>query len=601
MHDGIACSLPLAASGIRDGRPTPERHRRGSACPASARLAAVLLAVLFAASGAAPTMAGAPTLSATGSGGAVAAAVPDATEAGVEILRAGGNAVDAAVATALALAVVHPAAGNLGGGGFALVRVGGEVAALDFRETAPAAARRDMFLDANGKPDPERSLIGALAAGVPGSPAGLYELHRRFGVLPWRRVVLPAIHLAQRGFRVTARLHREIESERELLARFPETMAVWLPHRGVPQVGTLIRLPRLAVALQAYAGKGPPAITTGGAAAAIERASLRSGGILTAADLAGYRPVWREPLRFEAFGWQVAAMPLPSSGGIILAQTCEILARLGWEKLPSHGTERDHLLIETWRRAFADRFLLGDPGTTRATSEQLLNPEWLAARAAGISHERATPSSEILPWHGSLPRERPQTTHLSVVDAAGNAVALTTTLNGAFGCGVLVPELQILLNNEMDDFATAPGTANLYGLVQGEANAVGAGKRMLSSMAPTLAWRQSEVVALGSPGGSRIPTATGQVLLSVIVDGAPLAAAIAAPRIHHQWLPDEVRAEAGALSPAALAELERRGDHIRLAEKIGEVAGVRRLGDGRCDAAADPRGPGAAAVVRPLR
>jgi gamma-glutamyltranspeptidase/glutathione hydrolase len=562
------------------------------------RAAAALLVVL-AVSGGSVAAAATPSLSAIGTGGAVASAAPDATAAGVEILRAGGNAVDAAVATALALAVVHPAAGNLGGGGFAVIRVGEEIAALDFRETAPAAARRGMFLGADGQPVPERSLIGALAAGVPGSPAGLFELHRRFGSLPWRRVVLPAIHLAQRGFRVTPRLHGEIERESELLTRFPETAALWMPHRHVPEVGTLIRLPKLAAVLQGFAANGPSAITAGSTAAAFARASQRNGGVLTAADLADYHPVWRQPLRFDAFGWQVASMPLPSSGGIILGETFGMLARAGWDKRPAHGVERDHLLIEAWRRAYADRFLLGDPSTTRATAEQLLDPSWLATRAAGISRDRATPSSQIQPWRGGAPRELPQTTHLSVVDAAGNAVALTTTLNGAFGCGVMVPELQILLNNEMDDFATAPGSANLYGLIQGEANAVGPGKRMLSSMSPTLAWRKGELLALGSPGGSRIPTATGQVLLDVIVDAVPLPAAIAAPRIHHQWLPDEVAAESGALSPVVAKELERQGHHIRRIERIGEVIAARRYADGRCEAAADPRGPGAASVVRP--
>jgi gamma-glutamyltranspeptidase/glutathione hydrolase len=542
-----------------------------------------------------------PHLAAIGRGGAVAAASPDAVAAGIEALRAGGNAADAAVATALALAVVHPVAGNLGGGGFAVLRIGGDVESLDFRETAPGAARRDMFLGPGGKPDPDRSLIGGLAVGVPGSPAGLYELQRRFGKLPWRRVVVPAIHLARRGFRVTPRLYAELEGSRQLLRRFPETAAVWMPHRRIPLSGTLMRLPKLAALLERYAEKGPSAITGGASGRAIEKAVHRHGGVMTASDLADYRPVWRAPLRFQAYGWDIASMPLPSSGGIILAQTCDLLTRLGWAKLPSGSAERDHLLVEVWRRAFADRFLLGDPGSTRASAAQLLDPAWLARRAGEISRDTATPSSAVHPWHGTRPAELPQTTHLSVVDAAGNAVAITTTLNGPFGSGVLVPELQILLNDEMDDFAAAPGSANLYGLVQGEANAVRPGMRPLSSMTPTVAWRRDEVLALGSPGGSRIPTATAQVLLALIVDRASLAGAVDAPRIHHQWLPDEIAAEAGALTPAVRADLERRGHHVRTVEKIGEVAAVRRLADGRCEAAADPRGPGIAAVVQSPR
>lgn len=541
----------------------------------------------------------APTPTRVPAGGAVASAAPAATSVGLGILKAGGNATDAAVATALALAVVHPVAGNLGGGGFAVVRMGGEVAALDFRETAPAAARADMFLGPDGRPVTERSLVGPLAAGTPGSPVGLFELHRRFGRLPWRRVVTPAIHLALRGFKVNARLHAELEHGRELLSRFPETASVWLPHGRVPAEGTLIRLPRLGAALQAYAERGPQAFTTGAAAAAIERTVKKHGGVLTAADLAGYRAVWRVPVRFSLAGWEVASMPLPSSGGIILGQTAGVLERLGWASLPPDSVERDHLLVEAWRRAFADRVLLGDPATTRASEGDLLAAPWLDRRAAEVDRSRATASADVASWQPAPRHELPQTTHLSVVDGAGDVVSLTTTLNGSFGCGVLVPRLQILLNNEMDDFAAAPGSPNLYGLVQGEANAVGRGKRMLSSMSPTVAWRGDDVIALGSPGGSRIPTATSQVLLAVVVDGQGLERAVAAPRLHHQWMPDEILAEPGALAAAGLDALRRRGHAIRSVERLGEVHAVRRTAEGVLEAVADPRGPGSAATTQP--
>ncbi len=533
----------------------------------------------------------------TANGGAVASAAPAATAVGLEILRSGGNAADAAVGTALALAVVHPAAGNLGGGGFAVVRIGGRPAALDFRETAPAAATAGMFLGADGKPVPERSLVGPLAAGVPGSPAGLFELHRRFGRLPWSQVVAPAVRLAERGFEVTPRLNGAIAASRALLDRFPAAAAVWLPGGEPPAVGSRMTVPALARTLSAYAEHGPAAVTGGPAAAAIEAASRRAGGILTVADLAGYRPVWREPLRFAAFGWDVVSMPLPSSGGIILAETVGILERLRWGALPRGSTDRIHILAEAWRRAYADRFLLGDPATTRAGPAQLLAATWLDRRAGEIDRARATPSANVGPWPDQGRRESRETTHLSVVDADGNAVSLTTTLNGSFGCGLLVPELGILLNNEMDDFAAAPGTPNLYGLVQGEANAVGPGKRMLSSMAPTIAWRGGDVIALGSPGGSQIPTATAQVLLSVIVDNDTLQAAVDRPRVHHQWRPDELVAEAGALSPETRAELTRRGHALRAADHLGEVHAARRTASGVLEAAADPRGPGAAGVL----
>ena len=336
-------------------------------------------------------------------GGAVASAAPAATAAGIEVLAAGGNAADAAVAVALALAVVHPQAGNLGGGGFAVVRMASEVAALDFRETAPAAATHDMFLDAAGTPRPDASLIGGLAVGVPGSPAGLYELHRRFGRLPWQQVVAPAIRLAE-GFTVTDRLARELAAERELLTRFGATSAVWIPGGVPPRAGSTMRLPRLAAALRDYGARGPAALTGGPAAAAIAAAAAGSGGVLTVRDIAGYRPVWREAVRFRAFGWEISSMPLPSSGGIILAETCGMLERLQWSKLPAGSPERLHLLAEVWRRAYADRFLLGDPTTTLAGPAQLLATAWLDARTTGIDRERATPSTSGAPVVGDTTR-----------------------------------------------------------------------------------------------------------------------------------------------------------------------------------------------------
>jgi len=528
-------------------------------------------------------------------GGAVASDEAAATQVGVELLRRGGNAADAAVATALALAVVHPEAGNLGGGGFAVVRWGTTLAALDFRETAPAAATREMFLE-RGAPAPERSLVGPLAAGVPGSPAGYFELHRRFGRLPWREVVAPAQRLARDGFPLSERTHRSLRAAADLLQRFPETASTWLPGGQPLPAGTLVRLPALAQALAAYAELGPAALTSGEAAAALEAASRRHGGVLTAADLAAYRPVWREPLRFSAFGWEVASMPLPSSGGIILAHSCGLLERRRWRGRPRDSAQAAHLLAETWRRAFADRTLLGDPETSRATAEQLLAPAWLARRAREI-RRRATPSAVVRPYPGDAAAEPGETTHVSVLDGEGNAVALTTTLNGAFGCGLFVAEVGFFLNNEMDDFTTAPGQPNLFGLIQGEANAVAPGKRMLSSMAPTIAWRGEEILVLGGRGGSKIPTATLQVLLNVIVHGDGLPAAVMRPRLHHQWFPDVLGVEEGALTGTAEQQLGRRGHKTEPLQGAAKVNAVRRLRDGSWEAAADPRGPGSAAVL----
>ena len=561
---------------------------------------------------------------ARGTGGAVVSGEPLATGVGLAVLQEGGNAVDAAVATALALAVTYPEAGNLGGGGFAVVRMAAddepavndaagndaaaETVSLDFRETAPAAAHRDMYLDAEGEADPEASRVGPLAAGVPGSPAGLWGLHQRFGVLPWKRVVEPARKLAAEGFPVSRHLAGRLEAKRDLLARFPETAAVWLPGGEPLSEGAVLRLPDLAATLAGYAEEGPAAVVTGEVARAVEEVAARHGGVLTAADLAGYRAVWRPTVDFDAFGWSFAGMDLPSSGGILIAQTFGLLERTDWAELPRFGAERAHLLTEAWRRAYADRFLLGDPATTGATAADLLDPQRLDALARGLGAGKAKDSRSVVPGHrleGGEPTEGEptETTHLSVVDAAGNMVALTTTVNGLFGSGLYVPGAGFFLNNEMDDFAAAPGVPNLYGLVQGEANAVRPGRRMLSSMSPTLAWRETaggwEGVALGGRGGSRIPTAAMQVLLNHLVDGDHLQAAVARPRIHHQWLPDELRWEPDALSPETRAALEERGHTLEEVDSVARLHAAARRPDGTVEAAHDPRDSGEGRVVEP--
>jgi len=547
-----------------------------------------------------------------GTGGAVASDNVPATAAGIEILRAGGNAVDAAVATALALAVTFPEAGNLAGGGFAVVRLPGKdgedgaetVASLDFREEAPAAATATMYLDEQGEPVPGASLVGPLAAGAPGSPTGLYELHRRFGSLPWPRVVAPAERLAREGFVVDKNLHDNLVQTRDLLARFPESARTWLPGGEPPAVGSVIRLPELAATLRSYAERGPAAITEGAVAQRIEEISRRHGGILTTDDLASYRPVWRDPVRFEAFGWQLLSMDLPSSGGPILGETFQVLERLGWADRPRFGADRTHLLAEAFRGAFADRYRMGDPAVTEVATAELLSEDWLARRTASIERSlrtaRALDSRETPAFPGpppalaARPAESADTTHLSVVDGAGGAVALTTTLNGLFGSKVWVPGLGFL-NNQMDDFATAPDRPNLFGLIQGRANAVRPGKRMLSSMSPAIAWRAgeagNEIVVAGARGGSKIPTNTAQVLLNVIVDGDGLQQALDRPRIHHQWLPDRLQAEPDTLAPETLWAIEGRGHKVEITEATAKVNAARFLPDGTTEAASDPRGP----------
>ncbi len=570
--------------------------------------AAVLLMTLLACGTAPPpTPPPAAARGGTGTGGAVSTNDPHATAAALDVLRDGGNAVDAAVAAALVLAVVFPEAGNLGGGGFAVVRMAGdtgELATLDFREVAPAAARPGLYLDAMGEPIPDASRIGPLAAGVPGSPAGLHALHQRFGRLPWKRLVAPARRFAEAGFAVDESLHKRLTDPESLrsLTRFPDTVRLWLPGPGgtAPPVGAVLRQPDLARTLAAYAEQGPAGVTGGPVAAAVEAAARAHGGILTAADLAAYRPVWREPLRFSAWGWDFATMPLPSAGGIVVGQTLSTLERLGWDRLPQGGAERAHLLAESLRSSYADRLLLGDPATSRATPADLLSPAWLAARAARIDRGRATPSSAVQPWPGAAPaREGDHTTHLSVIDGAGNLVALTTTLNDLFGGGFYVAGAGFFLNNEMDDFATAPSRPNLFGLVQGEANAVAPGKRPLSSMAPMLAWKGGAAAVAGGRGGSRIPTHLVQVLLGLLVDGAPLQEAVDRPRLHHQWLPDQLEAEAGALTAEARADLTRRGHTVVDPVRFAQIHAVSRRADGCLEAAADRRWAGLGAALQP--
>ncbi|MGE0640219.1 MAG: gamma-glutamyltransferase [Thermoanaerobaculia bacterium] len=531
---------------------------------------------------------------------AVVSGEADATDVGIAVLEQGGNAVDAAVATALALAVVHPEAGNLGGGGFAVVRIDGEFAALDFREVAPAAASATMFVDAAGVPVKEASVLGPLAAGVPGSPAGLFELHRRFGRLAWRQVVAPAVRLARDGFLISERTAKAIAEERDGLARFPETAAVWLPGGRPLGAGERLRLPDLARTLDGYAERGPTAITTGAVAAAIETVSLRHQGVLRAADLAAYRPVWREPLRFRRFIWDFVTMPLPSTGGAILGEVLGMLERREWESLPAGGVQRTHLLVEAFRRAFADRFDLGDPATSPRTAEELLDAARLDRLAAGIDPARATPSEAILAAPPATAAEGDHTTHLSVIDGDGNLVALTTTVNDLFGCKLWVPGAGFFLNDEMDDFTTVPGRPNGFGLIQGEANRVAPGRRMLSSMSPTLALRREAAgeaaIVLGGRGGSRIPTAVTQVLLALL-DGDGVRAAVTRPRLHHQWLADQLELESGFLPAAASADLAARGHRIVPYTRLVRVNVARRLADGTVEAAGDPRGPEVARVA----
>ena len=517
-----------------------------------------------------------------------------ATKVGRDVLAAGGNAVDAAVATAFALAVVHPTAGNIGGGGFAIVRTGpGKASALDFREVAPAAATEHMYLDPAGNPTKD-SLVGHRAAGVPGSVAGLFELHKKHGKKPWKDVVAPAIALARDGFSIDQVLAGSIARRKDALAKFPETAAIWLPGGTPLAAGATAKIPALATTLERIAAKGPDGFYKGETAAAIVAEMKVGGGIMTAEDLAAYKPVWREPLRVSYRGNAMFAMPPPSSGGIVLAMAAGMLGASELGKLPWHDVEHVHRLVEVWRRAFAARNeLLGDPAFIKDMPvAKLLAPDYLTKLNASIE-QNATPSANVA---GLL--EGTHTTNLCVVDAAGMAVAMTTTINTSWGSGVTVKDAGFLLNNEMDDFTAKPGAPNAFGLVQGTANKIEPGKRMLSSMSPTIVENaKGEVILLaGAGGGPRIITAVWQTLSNVIDFNQKLEAAVANPRIHHQHLPDVVFVEAESIDQATAQALEARHyalDWSPYSADLAHITAIARTTTG-WDGTADPRNGGGA-------
>jgi gamma-glutamyltranspeptidase / glutathione hydrolase len=519
---------------------------------------------------------------------------PVASAVGVEVLRRGGNAIDAAVAVGFALGVVHPQAGNIGGGGFLVYRAAdGQAYALDYRETAPAAATRDMYLSGDGRTT-HGSLTGPRSAGVPGAVAGMAEMHRRFGRLPWRDLVDPAIGLARDGVVVDAPRARAFADTQALprLRRFPSTVAAFFRGGRPPRAGDTLRQPALARSLELIADSGADGFYRGRIADQIVAEMQRGDGIITRADLAGYQAKWREPLWTEYRGWQLIGMPPPSSGGVTLAEILNILEASG--PLPRFGSAALlHVEIEAMRRAFTDRNrFLGDPDFVTQPIARLTDKRYAAQLSLGIDPNRATPS-RLLP----AIVEGDHTTHFSIVDAEGNAVAITTTLNDDFGSAVTVSDAGFLLNDEMDDFAVKPGSPNLFGLVQGEANAIQPGKRMLSAMAPTIVLDPDGRLALvtGSPGGPRIITAVAQVISNVIDQGMTLAQAVSAPRIHHQALPDSVTWERGGLTPDQRRVLAAMGHafHARPL-KIGDVNSVLVTPHG-LEGLADPRRGGGAA------
>jgi gamma-glutamyltranspeptidase / glutathione hydrolase len=527
-----------------------------------------------------------------GASAVVVSGSPIASQVGRDILQQGGNAIDAAVAVGFALAVVHPEAGNIGGGGFLLYReAGGAAYALDYREMAPSGASRDMYLEPDGDPS-DLSVTGALAAAVPGSPAGLVEMHRRFGKLPFAQVINPAIQLANQGYLVDSFRFQSIGDEISRLYLFPASRAQFLPNNAPPQPGTTLVQKDLGRTLEAIRDKGEAGFYTGRTADLIVAEMERSGGLITHADLANYKVFWREPLVIPYRGDTIYSMPPASSGGTTMGMILNMME--GYSPLPPFGSaELMHLESEVMARAFMDRnAYMGDPGFVHNPVEQMLSKSYADERRAGINPKRATPVADLKPGL----KDGPSTTHYSIVDAEGNAASITTTLNNSYGSGVTVTGAGFLLNDEMDDLASAPGRPNMYGLVQGDSNAIQPGKRPLSAMTPSMVVGPDGklILVVGTPGGPRIITMVYHVISNVIDHQMSLADAVSAPRLHDQGLPDVVRVERGGFQPAALEALRKMGHTVSEGGYTGDIEAIIRTPTG-WQGVSDPRYGGAGA------
>jgi gamma-glutamyltranspeptidase / glutathione hydrolase len=514
-----------------------------------------------------------------------------ASLAGVEIMRRGGNAVDAAVAVGFALAVTYPEAGNLGGGGYMVIRMAdGRTAALDYRERAPLAATRDMYARMY-ESAPRASLVGHLASGVPGAVAGMVEAHSKYGVLPLGEVLAPAIRLADSGFTVDSALARSIENASALIGSYAGG-ALFVPGGSPLARGSRLVQPDLASTLRRIAERGTAGFYEGETARLLVEEMHRGGGIITEEDLRRYRPAWRGALEGSYRGHRLITVPPSSSGGVTMMETLNILET--FPELPPFGSAGyTHLLTEAFRRAFIDRNTkLGDPDFVSVPVNRLTSDSYARRLAATIDPRHAS----VTVAFDSAAREGSHTTHYSVVDAAGNAVATTTTINELYGSGVFIPGAGFFMNNEMDDFATRPGEPNLFGLVQGERNAIAPGKRMLSAMSPTIVLDRAGnvLLVLGGRGGPRIISSTLQVVVNVIDHGMSLADALAAPRIHHQAWPDTLRYEENGLSTPVLDSLQAMGHAVAPGRAHGLVKAIMRAPGGGWQGAYDPRTTGGA-------
>jgi len=524
--------------------------------------------------------------------GMVASVDALATQVGVDVLKQGGNAVDAAIAVGYALAVTHPQAGNLGGGGFMLIRTAsGRTTAIDFREMAPIKASRDMFLDAQGNADSKKSLTSHLASGVPGTVAGFALARQEYGTLPLAQLIAPAIKLAEKGIVVNEALADDLKVYgKEVLVNHPNSKAIFYKPDGQPYArGEKLVQHNLAHSLRLIATLGPDAFYKGEIADQIAAEMTQNGGLIGKADLANYKAVERKPISGTYRGYEVFSMPPPSSGGIHIVEILNILENFDLAKMGFGSADAMQVMAEAEKYAYADRSeYLGDPDFVKVPWQALTNKAYAKSLAQQIDVNKARPSTEIKP--GKLaPYESNQTTHFSVVDKQGNAVAVTYTLNTYFGSGIVAGKSGILLNNEMDDFSAKPGTPNIYGLVGGEANAVQPYKRPLSSMSPTIVAKDGKTwLVTGSPGGSRIITTVLQMVVNSIDFGMNVAEATNAPRFHHQWLPDQLRVEKG-FSPDTLKLLGDKGQHVKVLPAMGSTQSIMIGPDGTLYGASDPR------------
>jgi gamma-glutamyltranspeptidase/glutathione hydrolase len=584
-------------------QPAPTRRFRVLASWTSAALLSLSLAFLLPATDAsakqAQRTATRPDTAAHPPGTAIASAHGLATQAGLDAIRAGGNAFDAAVAVSAMLSVVEPISSGIGGGGFFLLhdaRSGKDIF-LDARETAPAAATPQAYLDANGELNRDRATNGPWSAGIPGLPAALVHLSKEYGRLPLATTLAPAIRVAREGFEVYPRLEKGYGSRREVMERYRGTRAVFLADGDAPKVGEVLRQPELAHTLELIAQRGFDGFYRGETADKLLAAVKEEGGQWRAQELAGYRVKERAPLVFDYRGWKVTTAPPPSSGGVALAQMLQVLE--GWDLAKLDDAHRRHVVVEAMRRAYRDRTIyLGDPDFVKVPMARLMDRNYAAGLRASIHPDKATPS-ELLSGQPA-PLEDEETTHFSIIDADGNRVSTTQTVNLLYGSGMVAPGTGVLLNNEMDDFALRPGTPNAFGVMGFAANAPEAGKRMLSSMTPSFIESDDRLAVLGAPGGSRIIT---QVLLGILAYDAGLDAqeVAALPRYHHQWLPDTISAEPGALPADTIAALQAMGHTVSAGEttwgNLQTVSWDKRANT--LEGGTDPRNPVGRAEVLP--